>query len=119
MAHAHFHSVSSVRKFGGCTEDYMPLHEWFDQTKMALPDNRHRLLLHNSVGIFLAEQVFGKTLKRKDGKETPTRTVAEQHVIEDLGFIPTLEQCFEGVPVHSWLISRARPLSKEVEHATA
>lgn len=97
------HAVKSRRLHGGKVEDYLDLHDWFDQTKAALPDLRHRMVLHNAMGIFIAEQVFGHVLKNSDGKDIPVRTLAEQHVIDDLGRIPTLEECFKGLPMEPWM----------------
>ena len=33
MSHCHYHSISSVRKWGGEVGDYLPLHQWFDKSK--------------------------------------------------------------------------------------
>lgn len=113
MAHAYYHAKSSARRFGGTPEDYIALHEWIDHTKAHLADARHRLVLHNSWGIFLAEQVHGKVIVRaSDGKEIPTRPVLEQHVLEDLGRIPTLEQCLAQVTLEPWMYKNAEPLSR-------
>jgi hypothetical protein len=30
MGHCYHHALSSVRKWGGTAEDYLPLHNWFD-----------------------------------------------------------------------------------------
>ena len=30
MGHCYHHALSSVRKWGGVAEDYLPLHQWFD-----------------------------------------------------------------------------------------
>jgi hypothetical protein len=30
MGHCYHHALSSVRKWGGIAEDYLPLHQWFD-----------------------------------------------------------------------------------------
>lgn len=97
MAHAFYHAKSSARKFGGTLEDYLDLHTFMDSTKAHVPDNRHRLFLHNAWGIFFVEEIFGTTITRQsDGKQVPTRTILEQHVKEDFGGkIPTLEQCFD------------------------
>jgi hypothetical protein len=88
-----------------------------DQTKAHVADCRHRLILHNSFGIFLCEQLFGVTITRKsDGKEVPTRLIAEQHVLEDLGgHIPTLEECLRETPIASWMCKGARSLSRAFE----
>jgi len=97
------HARISAKKFGGVPEDYLKIHDWFDQTKMALPDVRHRMILHNSVGCYIAEQVFGHTLTNSEGKTVHVRDVAEAHVIEDLGFIPTLEKCLSGMQIEPWM----------------
>ncbi len=53
------HARRSALEFGGKPEDYIDIHNWFDQTKAHIPDASHRLVLHNSFGIFLCEQQFG------------------------------------------------------------
>lgn len=94
----------------------MKYHEWMDHTKSHIADARHRLVLHNSWGIFLAEQVHGKTIVRpSDNKEIPLRPVLEQHVLEDLGRIPTLEQCLSQVILQPWMYRNAEQLSQKEE----
>lgn len=117
------HSRISVKKFGGKEEDYIDIHNWFDSTKAHIADSRHRLVLHNSFGIHLCEQIFGEIIitnngpKRmpyitnSDGKQISVRDIAEQHVIDDMGEIPSLEKCLSGVPHESWY-SGEKPLSK-------
>lgn len=113
MAHPHFHARSSARKFGGEPNDYLHIHQFFDQTKAHLADSRHRLVLHNSFGIFLCEQVHGVTFTRKsDGKEMPTRLIGEQHVLEDFGRIPTLEECLHTTAIEPWMSKGALKLSQ-------
>lgn len=97
------HARISAKKFGGSPDDYLAIHDFLDCTKMALPDVRHRMMLHNAVGCFIAERVFGHTLVNSDGKTVHVRDVAEAHVIEDLGFIPTLEKCFANMPIEAWM----------------
>lgn len=114
MAHPHYHAKSSAKRLGGEADDYLFLHEWMDHTKAHLGDARHRLFLHNSWGIFLGEQMFGTVFFRKsDNKPVPTRNVLEQHVLEDIGFIPTLEECVRSVPLDGWLFKRSKRLSEE------
>ena len=94
MAHPLYHARSSARHFGGTTPDYLAFHSWIDATKEQLADCRHRLLLHNSWGIFVVERKFGVAFARSsDGQHMPTRVLAERHIIEDLREIPTLAQC--------------------------
>ena len=97
------HADSSARKFGGLPEDYIKIHNWFDQTKAHVADMRHRAILHSSFGIFLCEQVFGTCLVLSTGKRVQVRDIGEQHVIEDLGRIPTVQDYLEEMPFYSWL----------------
>lgn len=111
MANPYHHAVSSAKRYGGVAEDYLPIHQWFDQTKAAWADPRHRAVLHSTVGIFLAESHFGVTITRADGRKIPTRWIGEQHVIEDCGFIPTLEDWLGKLPVERWMRTGAAKLS--------
>lgn len=97
------HALVSVKKWGGKPEDYQRIHDWFDQTKAHLPDMRHRAILHSSFGIFLCEQFFGINLTNSDGKQVSVRDVGEQHMIDDLGFIPTVQDYLAELPFMGWL----------------
>jgi hypothetical protein len=104
MSHPWDHAVSSAKKFGGEPDDYLELHSWFDESKAHIADWRHRALRHHTEGIFMAEKLFGITFARKsDGKIVRTRQIGEQHVIEDLGFIPTVVDWFELIPLEKWM----------------
>lgn len=96
------HAEHSVKKFGGKPEDYLPIHDWFDQTKASHPDMRHRAILHHAFGIFLCEQQFGTTLINSDGKRVQVRDIGEQHVMDDLGFIPTIQDYLKEMPIQAW-----------------
>ena len=96
------HARGSVAKWGGKPEDYLPIHDFIDQTKAAMPDVRHRAVLHNAMGIFILERAFGHTITNSDGRVIPTRDIGEQHVLEDMGFIPSLEDWIEDLPQKPW-----------------
>jgi hypothetical protein len=108
MSNPLVHAERSARKWGGSADDYLPLHQWFDATKGHLADNRHRMLLHNSFGILLAEQVFGPALINGAGRRVFVRDVATQHVLEDLGFVPSVAQCLEELPLRPWMAGSRR-----------
>lgn len=57
MSHCYYHAVSSVKRWGGCVDDYQPLHDWFDQSKAIIADPRHRALRHHAEGIFMLEDL--------------------------------------------------------------
>jgi hypothetical protein len=104
MSHPYHHARSSVKRFGGQPDDYIAIHNWFDATKELHGDFRHRAVRHHAHGIFEAERVFGITIKRaSDGKEVPVRPIAEQHVIEDCGFIPTLSDWLKNIKSEPWM----------------
>lgn len=103
---AWYHARSSARKWGGPPETYLAVHEFIDHSKSAFPDMRHRAMLHNSWGIYLVGQVFGPTLTvpRDHGEvKVPTRLIAEQHVLEDLGRIPTVEDYLKEMTLRPWM----------------
>lgn len=108
MGHPMVHAESSAKKFGGVAEDYLPIHDWFDQSKELMPDMRHRALRHHAAGIFEAERVFGHEITNSDGKKVQVRYIGEQHVVEDLGFIPTLHDWFENMTMQKWMMASDR-----------
>jgi len=114
MANPYHHAVSSVKKWGGVVEDYLHIHHWFDESKAYHSDFRHRALRHHAQGIFECEKLFGKTLTLSTGKVLPLRWVAEQHVTEDCGYIPTLSDWLGAISAQPWM-HKSRKLSKELE----
>lgn len=115
MAHAYHHAVSSARRFRGLPEDYVRIHEWIDGSKIAFADHRHRALRHHSFGVFACEEKFGATIKNSDGIEVPVRTIAEQHIIEDLGFVPTVQDWLKSIDKEFWMVGRKLNLENNGE----
>ena len=85
---------------------FLAVHQFFDQTKAAHADFRHRAILHNTFGIFLCEQVFGPTipvtvahqcsvcgdrLKVKEDGAVPARAKHEEEC-ETEDFAPIVKQ---------------------------
>lgn len=111
----YIHAESSVRKWGGTPTDYLRIHQWFDESKAHFPDNRHRALRHHTQGIFEAEKVFGIIITNSKDKDICVRDIGEQHVLEDLGFIPTLSDYFYEMKYQNWMHGEGKPnhLTKE------
>lgn len=99
----HIHAKSSAKKFGGDPNDYMDIHQFMDSSKAHIADVRHRALFHSSFGCFIVEQVFGITRTNSAGKEYSTRDIAEQHIIEDLGKIPSVQEYFQHMEIQEWM----------------
>ncbi|WP_047890975.1 hypothetical protein [Micromonospora sp. RV43] len=111
------HAVSAARKWGGRPEDYIAIHEFIDSSKQVIGDVRHRSLYHHTTGVWLCQQVFGRTITvaRTHGSvDVPVRLIAEQHVLEDLGWLPSPADYIGGMPIQPWMSGARRrevPLS--------
>ena len=103
MSKALVHARSSARRWGGQPEDYLAIHEKMDSTKSAHAEVTHRCVFHSAFGIYIIEDIFGRTITNSDGKEVFVRDVAEQHVLEDLGFIPSLSDWLKEMPCKPWM----------------
>jgi hypothetical protein len=103
MAHPYHHALSSVKKWGGTVEDYQAIHAWYDSSKAHSADFRHRAMFHHAAGIWLSETVFGPTITLSTGRVIPTRWVGEQHVREDLGFIPSFTDWVKAIRPEPWM----------------
>jgi len=113
------HAVSAARKWGGEPEDYLPIEEYIDSSKSIIGDVRHRAIYHHTLGVWLVQQKFGPTISvtRKSGKvvQVPTRLIAERHIIEDLGWLPSPADYLKNTPVEKWMSGSQR---KEVPLST-
>lgn len=116
MSHPYHHAISSAKTHGGKWEDYIELHNWFDETKAHYPDMKHRALRHHAEGIFWAEEKFGVVITNSNGKNIPVRTLGEQHIKEDIGFIPTIKDYLDNMNIVDWMYKPGdgRKLLKEI-----
>lgn len=109
-----YHAVSSSKKWGGKPEDYIDIHEFIDSSKKVIGDLRHRSVFHHTLGVWTCQEVFGRTVTLDGGKEVPVRLIAERHIQEDLGWIPSPANYIDGMPLKPWMGGRQRktmPLS--------
>ncbi len=114
MADAYHHSVSSARRWGGEPSEYSHIHHWFDDTsKEGVGDFRHRALKHHTTGVRECVEKFGETLTLSKGSVIPTRWVAEQHVVEDMGRLPNVGDWLRCIRPEGWM-NRPRKLSREL-----
>ena len=106
MANYYIHSISSVKKFGGNIEAYIPIHKKMDCSKAYLSSNIHRTLTHHP---FWIEEVmipiFGDVIDNGEGKMVSVQDICNQHILEDYGnrYIPTVQDYFEDVEIKMWL----------------
>ena len=84
-----------------------------------MADFRHRALRHHSEGIYMLESIFGITILT--GRIVPVRFIGEQHVLEDLGRIPTVADWLGKIQPESWMLAKEgnrsirRPRHAEVQ----
>lgn len=114
MAHPIEHAKNSARKFGGTPADYLRVHQWFDESKAMMADFRHRSLRHHAEGIFLAERIFGVTIRNSQGRDVPVRYISEQHVREDLGRIPSFQDWAAAIQPAPWMYGRRLTKTTEI-----
>jgi hypothetical protein len=115
MSHPIAHARSSARKFGGVPEDYMAIHHWFDETKAWCADMRHRAMRHHAQGIFECENRFGFEITNSNGKQVQVRYIGEQHIIEDIGFIPTAQDWLNNMSEERWMLFRDKVLREKLD----
>jgi hypothetical protein len=70
---------------------------------MIIADFRHRALRHHAEGIFMAETLFGLTVTLSTGRNVPVRWIGEQHIREDLGFIPSFADWAKALRPEPWM----------------
>lgn len=123
----YLHGNVSVKKWGGIASDYQEIHDFIDLPKSAHPSMKHRAILHNSLSPYICEMIFGHReweffgswwnpfswsqweyvkhpyIINSDGKKVQVRDIAEQHIIDDMGRIPTLSDYLDDMPFYSWL----------------
>lgn len=110
------HARISAKKFGGRAEDYIDIHEFIDSSKAAHADMRHRAILHSAFGIYVTALVFGLMeqqpngewkrmpyIRNSDGEIVQVRDIAEQHVLDDLGCIPSVGDWLKHMVLEKWM----------------
>jgi len=55
------------------------------------------------MGVYIVEQVFGTYFKNSDGLDVSTRAIAEDHCLEDLSVIPSLQDYLENMALQPWM----------------
>ena len=61
------------------------------------------MIFHSTLGCYLVEKILGHVMVNSDGREVSIRDIAEEHVLEDLWTIPSIEKWMEGLPIAQWM----------------
>lgn len=105
------HAQSAARKWGGVPEDYIEIEEFIDSSKKIIGDVRHRSVYHHTEGVWLCQRIFGRVIPvEKTHKEVlvPVRMVAERHILEDLGWLPSPADYINHMAVSPWMSGAQR-----------
>jgi hypothetical protein len=105
------HAMHSAHRWGGPITAYLAVHAWLDQSKAAWSDPRHRAFLHHRQGATMAATL----LPSMEGLRS-TREVAEDHIREDLGFLPDAREWLVHLRAKSWM---AQGTMTAADHAQA
>lgn len=100
---SYYHAKKSANKWGGDAEEYLAIHDFFDSSGITHGDVRHRALLHHTFGVNLCVKIFGTVLKLTCGKEVPVKEIAEQHILDDLGRIPSPTDYLNNMNLATWM----------------
>ena len=119
MAHPYHHALSSMKKWGGAVEDYLAIHclvRRIEKNYRRFPSpgaqascrgdlhERDHLRLHDSA---------------VDGSDHSDKMVGEQHVREDLGFIPSFADWVKAIRPEPWMGRTAKLESEHLQVPTA
>lgn len=113
MANPLVHSKSSVKRWGGKVEDYLPIHELIDSPKATMNNNSSRLLTHNTWFAFtIIPKIFGYNIVNSDGKSVDSVDIAMLHIAEDfrMKFVPTPQDYLKHLEVQPWMCNGVKDL---------
>lgn len=114
---SYYHAKSAARKWGGSVEDYIDIEEFIDSSKKIIGDVRHRSIYHHTEGVWLCQRIFGR-VRLIGHAEVPVRLIAEQHILEDLGWLPSPADYIREMQTAQWMggkLHRTAPLSDLVK----
>ena len=85
-------------------DDYRPIHDFIDSTKVLCADSRHRVFHTMWAVNLLVVPLFGHTLTNSDGEDVDVKDLCERdHLLVDYAnkFIPTLNDFVAAIEIDS------------------
>jgi len=116
MANPLIHSKSSVKRWGGKVEDYLPLHEVIDSPKATMNNNSVRVLTHNTWFAYqIMPKIFGYNIINSDGKSVDVVDISMLHIAEDfrMKFVPTPQDYLQHLQVQAWFNNGVKELDSQ------
>ena len=114
MANPLIHSKSSVKRWGGKVEDYLPIHELIDSPKATMNNNSARLLTHNTWFAYtIIPKIFGYNIINSEGKSVDSVDIAMLHIAEDfrMKFVPTPQDYLKHLEVQAWMSNGVKDIN--------
>ncbi|MGE0282671.1 MAG: hypothetical protein AB7P20_18955 [Rhizobiaceae bacterium] len=99
----------SAARFGGDAAAYLALHNWFLETRNWSAGPEHLAFRHHAFGIFEAEARLGPVIALDTGTAVPTRVVAERHVRQVLGRVPSANEFLKRIKGERWMLQATSP----------
>ena len=105
MANPLAHSESSVRRFGGTVDLFLPIHELLDSPKALMNNHSGRALTHTSWFVqTILPKIFGYYVTLSNGKKVDVVDIGLLHLMEDFrGQIPTAQDYLENLVIQPWM----------------
>jgi hypothetical protein len=122
MANPMIHAKSSVKRWGGSVECYLPIHELLDSPKATMNNNSSRLLTHNTWFAYtIIPKIFGYNIVNSDGKSVDTVDIAMLHIAEDFRFkfVPTPQDYLKHLEVQAWMCNGVKNIDNPESELTA
>jgi hypothetical protein len=116
MANPLIHSKSSVKRWGGKVEVYLPLHELIDSPKATMNNNSVRVLTHNTWFAYqIMPKIFGYNIINSDGKSVDVVDISMLHIAEDfrMKFVPTPQDYLQHLQVQAWFNNGVKELDSQ------
>jgi hypothetical protein len=113
MANPMIHAKSSVKRWGGSVECYLPIHELLDSPKATMNNNSSRVLTHNTWFAYtIIPKIFGYNIINSAGKSVDTVDIAMLHISEDFRHkgIPTPQDYLENLVVQPWFCNGVKDI---------
>jgi len=122
MANPMIHAKSSVKRWGGSVECYLPIHELLDSPKATMNNNSSRLLTHNTWFAYtIIPKIFGYNIINSEGKSVDTVDIAMLHIAEDFRFkfVPTPQDYLKHLEVQAWMCNGVKNIDNPEAELTA
>jgi hypothetical protein len=116
MGNPREHSLSSVKRWGGKVEDYLPIHSLIDSPKATMNNNSSRLLTHQTWFLYeILPKIFGYNIINSDGKSVDVVNIGLLHVAEDfrMKFVPTPQDYLQHLVIQPWMNNGVKDLDNE------